>query len=172
MLQMLGVFIVILGTLGLGVEIIENEKKKISIYERWGQILQIFISEIIYKKQPLYLACFEIGKKIEGIEGEILKKISLRMHDDKGLGFKQIWCEEIERYFKEAKLNEETKVLIKEFGALTGFEDEIVQKKIIEEQKEKWKSVEINLRKEHQERKRIVLLLSFCLGVIIVLILW
>ena len=64
------------------------------------------------------------------------------------------------------------KQLIKEFGVLTGFEDEMIQKRMIEEQKEKWKSKRVILLKEHRERKRIVLLLSSCLGIVMVLILW
>lgn len=172
MLQMLGIFSIIFGTLGLGIKIIEKEIKIIGVIEKWGQILQMFLSEIIYKKQPLFLACDEIGKKIDGREGELLKKIGFRMQEDKGGGFKKIWSEEVENYFKEVKINTEAKALIEEFGVLTGFEDEIIQKKMIEEQKEKWKKMEIKIREEHQERKRIILLLSSCLGVMVVLILW
>ena len=55
---------------------------------------------------------------------------------------------------------------------MTGFEDEKMQKKLIEEQREKWKVKRVKLQKEHRERKKIILLLSSCLGIVMILILW
>ena len=172
MLQMLGSIMVILGTLGMGYGYIEKEKKRIQRIEVWERIMQMFISEITYKKQTLAWACYEIGNKAGGNEGEVLKNISDRMQEITRESFPVIWTDECEKYCKEEKIDGDTKELIKGFGSLTGFEDEIVQQKMIEEQQEKWKKRRVKLQDEHQERKRIVILLSLCLGVVTVLILW
>ena len=160
------------GITGIGYGYVEREEKIIRVIEKWEQIMQMFISEITYKKQPLSLACYDIGEKIGDEEGDCLKKISLQMQKKERDGFKEVWEQEWQRYCEEKRMQREFKELIREFGVLTGFEDETVQKKMIEEQKEKWKSEKVKIQKEHRERKRIILLLSSCLGIVMVLILW
>ena len=63
-------------------------------------------------------------------------------------------------------------MLLREFGTLTGFEDENMQKKMIEEQAKKWKKIRLQKQEEFQERKRLAIILSSCVGIMIVLILW
>lgn len=172
MLQMLGACMLILGVTGVGYQYVEKEEKIIRVIERWEHMMQMFISEITYKKQPLALACYEIGEKLGEEEGAYLKEISLQMQKKDSTKFKEIWESKWQKYIEEKGMNEVLRELINEFGILTGFEDETVQKKMIEEQKEKWKGERVKIQKEHRERKRIVLLLSSCLGIIAVLILW
>lgn len=174
MLQLVGACFIILGSIGLGYKYIEKEEKIICVIEKWEHMMQMFISEITYKKQPLAFACYEIGEKIGDKEGESLKKISHRMQDKDMCRskFKTIWQEEWRSYCKEEKISDDVENLLNEFGTLTGFEDEVIQKKMIEEQKEKWKKIRIKLQEEHRERKRVILLMSSCLGMITVLILW
>lgn len=172
MLQMLGAFMIISGFTGMGYCYIEREKKRINQVQIWEQIMQMFISEITYKKQTLALACYEIGEKVGGEEGAVLKKISTSMQQIKRETFHRIWREECQKYCKQEKIDRETGEMIMFFAVMTGFEDEIVQKKMIEEQKEKWKKLRVKLQDEHQERKRVILLLSSCLGIVMVLILW
>lgn len=172
MLQLLGCGFILSGSIGMGYSYIEKEQKIIGIIQTWEHMMQMFISEITYKKQPLSLACYEIGEKIRGKEGEYLKRIAHGMQDKGRNTFEKIWCKEWKNYYKEEKINSEIKKLIEEFGTLTGFEDEVVQKRMIEEQLEQWKNLRIKMQQEHGERKRLILLLSFGLGVITVLILW
>lgn len=172
MLQLLGCGLILFGSIGMGYSCIEKEQKIITAIQTWEHIMQMFVSEITYKKQPLSLACYEIGEKIGRIEGEYLKRVAHRMQDKERNTFEKIWCEEWKNYYKEEKMKVEIKKLIEEFGALTGFEDEVIQKKMIEEQLEKWKNMRIKMQQEHGERKRLILLLSSGLGVITVLILW
>lgn len=172
MLQILGAVMIILGGMGIGYGYVEKERYRIRITEKWECIMHMFISEITYKKQPLSFACNEIGEKIGGKEGNVLKKVSDRMLDKETEGFFTIWQNECLKYCKEEKIKEEEQTLILEFSVLTGFEDENVQKKMIEEQKEKWKNMRLRKQEEYRERKRLILLLSSCMGIMIVLILW
>ena len=172
MLQILGAFMVIIGGLGIGYCYIEKERKKINRIEKWECIMQMFVSEIMYKKQPLAFACYEIGEKIGETEGEVLKKISKSMQEIQRESFQSIWIRECENYCLREKIDRDTMTMIYNFSVLTGFEDEIIQKKMIEEQKEKWKKLRVKLQEELQERKRIILLLSSCLGMVMVIILW
>ncbi len=172
MLQLLGSCMILLGTIGIGVTYIERQQKIIGVIETWEHIMQMFLSEITYKKQPLSLACYEIGERIGGKEGKCLKRISERMQNKQREHFFMIWDEECLKYGKEDKFTEEVMLLLKEFGVMTGFEDEEIQKRMIEEQKEKWKNLRLRKQEEHRERKKLVGVLSTCLGLMIVLILW
>ena len=172
MLQILGALMVILGGAGVGYCYAEKERKKIVFIEKWECIMYMFLSEITYKKQPLPLACKEIGERTEGEEGKILKSISERIEKRNGKGFCTIWQEECDGYIYKKKIAGEEQILIREFGILTGFEDENIQKKMIEEQAKKWKNIRLRKQEEYQERKRLVMILSSCVGIMIVLILW
>ncbi|MBR4982768.1 MAG: stage III sporulation protein AB [Lachnospiraceae bacterium] len=172
MLQMLGSLMILLGTMGIGYSYIQKEEKIISVIENWEHIMQMFISEITYKKQPLAFACYEIGEKVGKEEGRCLKTVADRMQSKNRESFWIVWEEECRRYSKREKLTEEMKVNLREFGVLTGFEDEEIQKRMIEVQGEKWKSLRIRKQKEHRERKRLIWILSSCMGIMLILVLW
>ena len=86
MLQILGAIMIIGGVIGLGYDYAEKEQRKIVFAETWEYIMYMFLSEITYKKQPLSLACKEIGEKTEGEEGRFLKAISERAEKRKAKG--------------------------------------------------------------------------------------
>lgn len=172
MLQMLGSGMILLGTMGIGYRYIQRERKIISVIETWEHIMQMFISEITYKKQPIAFACYEIGEKIGREEGKCLNIIAERMQSKKRECFWVIWEEECLKYSKKEKLTEEINEILKEFGMLSGFEDEEIQKRMIEGQGEKWKNLRMRKQKEHQERKRLIWMLSSCMGIMLILILW
>ena len=75
MQKLLGVVFVITGSLGMGYFYLEKEKQKINFIEMWDNVLSMFINEIVYKKQSLVFAVYEIGQKIGGREGECFSKI-------------------------------------------------------------------------------------------------
>ena len=172
MLQILGAVMIILGGAGIGYLYAEREREKIAFAGKWECIMHMFLSEITYKKQPLSLACKEIGEKTGDREGEFLKKVSEQIEKRKKKNFCLVWQEEGNAYLDTRKLSKEERMLIQEFGVLTGFENENMQKKMIEEQAEKWKQIKMHKQEEYRERKRLALILSSCLGIMIVLILW
>lgn len=172
MLQMLGACMVLLGCLGSGYAMIRKSKEVLRIMEQWEYILQMFVNEIMYKKQTLGYACYEIGQKIGGTEGELLERISKRISERQSGCFQQIWKEECMNYCKEVQMPEKAVELIREFGQMTGFEDGEVHKKIIEMQMEKWRNERVRKQEELLERKKIILTLSSCIGMMIILILW
>ena len=131
--------------------------------------IQIYISEITYKKQPLYIAGKEAAKRIRKKESEVLEEIASKIQKARKESFRSLWKKEWEICYKNSVLSEEEKNLIYEFGVLSGFEDETVQRKMMEEQKEKWKNIRLKLQEEYKERRRIVLVLSPCLGMIMIL---
>lgn len=172
MRQMLGACLILVGCIGIGYRYIVREEKIICVIEKWEHIMQMFISEIAYKKQPLSFACCVVGEKVGGEEGGCLKRVAQRMQERKQQKFGDIWKEEVLKYGEQQKMEEELQVILNEFGILSGFEDEEIQKSMIEGQKEKWKCMRERKQKEHQERKKLVGTLSTAVGLMLVLILW
>ena len=170
MQKLLGAMLVIVGCLGIGISYVEREKRRIAFFYLWESIIKMFLSEISYRKQSLAFAGYEIGEKIGGKEGECLKKISERMQLCES-GFVQIWKEEWNHYFNTTKLEKTEKKMIEEFVMFVGFEDEIVQLKMVEEQLEKWTDNRKSIQEGQQERERIIWTISFCIGAVIVLVL-
>ena len=172
MLQILGGCMIFCGCLGSGYELIRRKQEIIRIMEIWEYILEMFVSEIMYKKETLGYACYEIAEKIGGKEGKFLESVGRKTEEKKGECFYQIWEEECKRYCKEVSFSGREAELIKEFGKMTGFEDSKVHQKMIGMQLEKWSNERIRKQEELWERKKLILTLSSCIGMMMVLILW
>ena len=171
MLKMVGAICVMTGSLGCGLIYVQNQRHKIMYAGLWENIMQMFLSEISYKKQSLYLAVYEIAERIGGREGECFKRIYERYQRYEGESFSLLWEEEWNWYFKERRMQEAEKKLIQEFAEVSGYEDERIQMKLVEEQREKWKDLKISIRKGQQEREKIVWTVSWCAGIVLILIL-
>ena len=171
MQKILGAIFVITGSLGVGYFYIEKENQNINFIEMWDNVLSMFINEISYKKQSLVFAVYEIGKKIGGKEGEYFGKIYQRMMEHSREGFSSIWKDEWEKYFKNRKISQKERVLIEEFVNVTGYDDEEILVKIMEEQQKKWRNLRMEIVEGQQERKKIIWTLSMCLSLMLILIL-
>lgn len=171
MQKLLGVMFVITGSLGMGYFYLEKEKQKINFIEMWDNVLSMFTNEIVYKKQSLVFAVYEIGQKIGGKEGECFTQIYRRMVNQKYEGFSKIWKDEWNTYCNNKKSGFKEKALIEEFTNVTGYDDEEILVKIIEEQQKKWRNLREEIVEGQQERKKIVWTLSICFGLMLILIL-
>ena len=171
MQKVLGAVFVITGFLGMGYFYIDREKEKIKFIDMWDNVLSMFINEIAYKKQSLTFATYEIGQKMEGKVGQRFQKVHQRMTDQNREGFAEIWKEEWQNYIKNNKNYQKERKLIEEFAYLTGFEDEEVMIKMIEEQQRKWRSLRTEVMEGQQERKKMVWTLSICFSLMLILIL-
>ena len=73
------------------------------------------------------------------------------------------------------KVNEDARaddmVLYMAYLNLKGYENEEIQRNMIQLQQEKWKKIRERVQAESKEKKKIVVLLSFSVGMLIVLIL-
>lgn len=171
MLHLLGIIFIIGGMTGLGISYLEKEKQRINLLETWEYISEMYISEISYKKQMLSLASIEIGKKVQGMEGRVLVNIGEKLSERQEDFFQKIWQQEWKKVLKECVLRKEEKNMILDFSLFTGFESEDIQMKMIENQREKFKRIRELAQEENKEKKKVILVLSFSAGMLLVLIL-
>ena len=171
MQRLLGAICILTGCLGYGYSYMEKERKKIAFARMWETIMLMFYEEIAFKKQSLALAAYEIGGKIQENERECFIRIYEKMITQSQKGFASIWLEEWNTYYENQILSSEEKKLIEEFAEITGFHDENVQIKMMEEQQRKWKKVQADLMEGQRERKKMIWTLSACSGVMLILVL-
>ena len=171
MQRLLGAIFILIGCLGYGYSYMEKERQKIAFAKMWENFMLMFYEEIAFKKQSLAFAAYEIGKKVKEKERECFIRIYDKMVNQNQKGFATIWLEEWNTYYEKQSLSTEEKKLIEEFAEITGFNDEKVQIKMLEEQQRKWRKVQLDLMEGQQERKKMVWTLSACSGAILILIL-
>ena len=58
-----------------------------------------------------------------------------------------------------------------QFQTFTGFDNEEIQKKMIVLQQEKWKKIREIVQEENRQKKKIIWMLSFSAGMLIILVL-
>ena len=171
MFRLLGAVLVIGGMTGMGLLYEEKIRIRLEELERWEYIFQLFQSQITYKKQSLPFACKEIGKKIQTGEGETLIKIGEKIGNGEGNGFLKEWENSWKSELQNSYLSEEEKKCVLEFGSFTGFEEEMLQNNMLKQHQEKMKHFKFKVWEETREKKRVVMLLSSCAGILLVLIL-
>lgn len=171
MFRLLGGILIIGGMTGLGRLYVKNIQLKIEELERWEYIFQLFQSQITYKKQPLPLACREIGGKISTKEGAVLVNIGEKIGNGQGAGFRKEWEKHWQPYLQDSYLSQEEKNCVLEFGTFTGFEEEMLQNNMLKQQQEKIRNFRLQVQEETREKKRVIMLLSSCAGILLVLIL-
>jgi len=171
LLDLLGGILIIAGSAGFGYLYMEKERKRIEILERIAYIFKLLKSEITYKKQPLPYACKVSGEKIPDREGGVLIEIADAMERREGLGFSEIWRNSWQAYLQASCLSEEEKSRILDFASFIGYEEEALQENMMEHQCREFTLMAGKVREELEKKKRVVVTLSTCLGILFVLIL-
>lgn len=169
--HLLGSILVIGGMTGFGILYTEKEKRRIEQLENIAYMFRLLMSEIAYKKQPLPYACRAAGLKIKTKEGEILKSIAEEMELGKGRTFEQIWREKWKTYLEASSLSGQEQMKMTDFSSFSGYEEEELQTGMMEEQMQQFAARCNKVREELEKKKRIILLLSSCTGILLVLIL-
>ncbi|MGN0306413.1 MAG: stage III sporulation protein AB [Lachnospiraceae bacterium] len=170
MLNLLGGILVIGGMTGFGFLYLEKEQKRVEELQRLAYLFKLLKSEITFKKQPLPYACRDSGEKIKEKEGELLEKIAEEMEEG-GRSFQEIWRGRWKEQLKASALLEAEKQKVLGFSSFVGYEEEALQKNMMECQIEEFTLLADKVREELEKKKRVVLLLSSCMGILFVLIL-
>ncbi len=171
MTDLLGGILLIGGSFGLGCLYLEKEKRRMEELKRMAYLFRLMKSEITFKRQPLPYACKASGEKLSGEVGRILEEISEEMEAGKGESFAGLWREKWRSYIKESTLSKEEQSRVLEFASFVGYEEIQMQENMMEGQIEEFILLAGKVREELEKKKRVVLTLSTCLGIIFVLIL-
>ncbi|MDD7051358.1 MAG: stage III sporulation protein AB [Lachnospiraceae bacterium] len=171
MLDLLGGVLVIGGMTGFGFLYLEKGQRRVEELKRLAYLFKLLKSEITFKKQPLPFACRASGEKIREREGRILEAIAGDMEEGNGMSFREIWRSRWKEQLQLSMLSEYEKNKVLEFSSFVGYEEETLQENMMECQVEEFTLLAEKVRDELEKKKRVVLLLSSCTGILFVLIL-
>lgn len=171
MLDLLGGILIIGGMTGFGMLYLEKERQQMEELRQFSYLFKLLKSEITFKKQPLPYACRAAGEKIGSEKGSVLIKIAEEMDEGSGRGFSGLWREKWESFLNTSFLSGQEQHKVIEFSGFVGYEEESMQESMMEHQVEEFSRMAEQKREELEKKKRVVLLLSSCMGILFVLIL-
>ena len=87
------------------------------------------------------------------------------------MSFREIWRSRWKEQLQLSMLSEYEKNKVLEFSSFVGYEEETLQENMMECQVEEFTLLAEKVRDELEKKKRVVLLLSSCTGILFVLIL-
>lgn len=170
MLRLLGVVFILGGFWGIGILYCDSEEKRLRIVKDWKSCLQILITEIEIKKQPLCFALQECSKRISGEVGLLWENISTRMLEEKE-DFSTIWKEEFSCYLDTTLLSKEGRKQIEDFFCYLGYEEKDLQIEMLREKGAEIERYRKDLETEKGIKKKLSLVISSSAGVVLALLL-
>jgi stage III sporulation protein AB len=163
--------LVMAGMTGFGLALREKEEKRVEELITWEYIFRLLEGQISYQRQPLPLACMEIGAKVGSKEGKMLRQLGEAMEAGQEYSFVPAWNRKWQEYRKLSFLTKAEQAMVGEMAVFTGIEEEDLLKSLLERQQERIGSYRKKLQEEEREKKRIILWLSSFGGLLLVLIL-
>lgn len=168
MLALLGMTLILSGCFGVGLSLCEKEEQRIRVLEQWIISLGILCNEIKRKGQPLPFAVEEckfhtVGEVFE-FYNEVIKK-----REEKNL--LEVWKEELELYLKKTILNKEGRKRIHSLKGILGYEEEKLQIKMLQMGIENIHNYKTDMEEGKREKQKMMMLLSFAGGIVMVLLL-
>lgn len=171
MLDLLGVALIIGGMTGFGISYLEQEQDKVKELEEFSYLFRLLKSEIMFKRQNLPDACKMAGEKLGGEKGKILLSITEAMDYGDGGNFSELWRQKWRKWAERSNLGKEERQRVIGFSFFVGYEEDGLQEKMIGNQVEEFNRMAEEKREELKEKRRVVLLLFSCMGILIALIL-
>ena len=104
MLRLVGVLLLMAGSIGLGWSIKEKWKASLEVLYQMRQIFEMLQNEIAYSRASLPEACGRIGGRVEEPYRGAFISIRHEMLANRGLPFFTIWKEEMEECMKMPSL--------------------------------------------------------------------
>ena len=172
MLRLLGGILIVSGSLGMGLWYRERFVGRLAALRNLQSILEMLMSEIRYSRATLPECCIHIAKRVQEPYSSCFVHIHAEMEKNTGIGFGQIFREQMEECMKGLPLLAEDRSCILSLFADGGFEEERMQIRSIEQQKELLMHTISRLEKENREKCRMAVGLGAMSGLLLVILLF
>lgn len=157
--------------MGLGIWYGEQYKEQIYNLRYLCHILELFEGEIRYGKCLLSECCLRLSEKLEEPYKRTFLKVYQRSNENTGEGFAPICRECMEQEMKNLVINGDDKELFIRCFAGTGYEEDILQLRIIEQVKmqlsDRLKAVE----KENASKYKVAMGMGVMSGLLLIILL-
>lgn len=162
---------ILMGCIGLGLWYRERFIGRLACLRDLQRIQEMLISEIRYGRATLPECCNEIAGRVTEPYRGCFRVIYERMRENTGVVFGQVFREEMKPCLDKLPLAEADKSRFLSLFADCGFEDEKMQIRTIEQNKELLQHTITELERENKEKCRMAVGLGVMSGLLLVIIL-
>lgn len=171
MFKIIGIFCILLGCIGYGINRIGEERSRVGHLREMIRIIKRIQDEISYGKHTLPEICLILAECCNPPYQPHFKQIYEQMNTGNGTSLNCIWEQQMEQCMKDAPLAEEEKDILKYLPKNLGMRDEKLQAECI------GRSVELLVKSRrksedaYENKARMILSVSVLTGVFLTIML-
>lgn len=169
-MKVMGVILVMLASWGYGSGLIRRLNQHREQLFSLGELIELFLGEIQYGKQPLQEACIQIGNRMQPPFKEVLCAIGQRISEKKYESFEMVWYEQFQNKGKEFFFTEQEKVVLYGVGKNLGYLDIDAQVRHLWLYKNEVNGLLEQLEKTMKEKKKVYRSVSLMVGAMVILL--
>lgn len=171
MQRVIGFVMILIGCGGLGIWYGEQYRQQVSTLQYFAHILELFEAEIRYGKCLLSECCLRLAEKVEAPYKNIFCEIYQKSMEDTGEGFGYICRQSMECGMKGVAAKSEDKELLINCFVKSGYEEDILQLRMIEQTKKQLEQRLEYVSKENMSKYRVALGMGVMSGLLLVILL-
>lgn len=172
MLKVAGVVMILAGSIGLGLWYSRQFQNQVQVLKKLCNILDLFLGEIRYGRCTLPECCLRVSERVDEPYRQILYDIYAQSSENMGESFGEV-CEKIwgEGLLRE-NASKEDKRLFTDCFVKNGYEEDIMQLRVMEQTKTELEKKVVLLETELASRCRLALSLGTMSGLLLIILLW
>ncbi len=171
MLKLMGVLFLVTGTIGLSLERIREETKRIKNLKQIKNFTIFLMDEIFHSHIPIPDICEEYVWKSEGSLKAVLEKVSEEYRNHQGKSFEVIWEETIYRICEQEKLSKEEKSHLLQLSRCFGYSNAKGQLSAIEQYLQEVENDVLQREKKFQDNRKLIIYFGVMSGLFISILL-
>lgn len=171
MLKLAGTILLMMGCIGLGINRVADEKRRIRELREIRRIILRIQSEMVYGKRTLPEICLLLSQYMEEPYSQAFCDIFQNMEKNDGSVLNTIWKEYMEACMKGMPLKEEEKAVLIRLPEHLGILDENIQAANIGQSLD---VIEERIRRsetEYESKSKVILSISIMAGLFLIIIL-
>ncbi len=162
---------ILVGCWGLGMWYGEQYRAQVKTLQYFTHILELFEAEIRYGRCLLSECCLRLAEKVEVPYKNMFLEIYQKSMADTGEGFGDICRQSMECGLKEVVAKTEDKELLISCFAKSGYEEDILQLRVIEQTKNQLKQRLDYVSRDNMSKYRVALGMGIMSGLLLVILL-
>lgn len=172
MLKIVGTLMIFVGCTGLGVWYGGQFRKQIQVLRRFCHVLELFLGEIRFGRCTLPECCMRVSERVEEPYRRLLSDIYRQSCENTGESFGEMCKEILEEGLSKENVSKEDKTLFMDCFENSGYEEDVMQLRVMEQAKEELEKKVILLEEELVSKCRLALSLGTMSGLLLIILLW
>lgn len=160
------------GCLGLGIWYRGQLTGRIRALRMLRGVLDLLTSQVRYGRATLPECCQNVAAQLSPPFDQAFRTVAVRMQENTGASFAQVFREQLEERLGELPLTSDDRETFFQFVSETGYLDEQMQLRVMEQSGEQLTGTAERLEKESAEKCRMALGLGIMSGLLLILVLW